>query len=185
MRRRGEHAVFGEHLDHRVVGGVAGIGQQEERVEVSLRSFGEIPRPRARAVDRFFAVRPVAARIPSHRPLDRERKRRTAGLMHDGGDFRAFQARNLVNLDRRPRSGRQHARLLHGRARWRQEGDVDGRRDGIRIGDREIEIEERAGRAFRERILIERSLQRDEIDVGHTIDVIRSRRRQPRLRASV
>ena len=71
------------------------IREQHVRVEEALRSFGEEPR-RRRTVRRLLRVRAVAGRIPAHRALDDERKRR--GRRDRGGDLGVLEA---GDLDRR------------------------------------------------------------------------------------
>jgi hypothetical protein len=157
-------AVTGLVMSFVVTGAIASGNMNANRDEKEFRAFlrefekgtnrfinGDatlwIPR-RRRTGDRFLGVRAVPRRIPSHRAFDDDRH---AGGGGDDRRYRGrFQSGDLVDANGRARRRGERMRLGDRDAALRQELDRHGDRRPVRIREQQIEVEERAGRAFRE-----------------------------------
>ncbi len=146
-RLRHRRALLEQEREGDVRLAIAAVGDQEERVEEALRAFREIPAC-TRLIHRRAEMRAVAARIPRHQPLGHDRQRRVR--FDHRRHARRFQPRELVEVNRVARPRRQEPHLLElGRA-FAQIANLD--RDGrvVRIEQRDVRGEERAGRPLRE-----------------------------------
>ncbi len=154
--------VLAQELDGRGVRRVVRIRQQQIRRKESLRPFSEEPRPRWPA-NRLLGVRAIAGRIPAHGAFDDQRHE--AGRGDDHRHLGVFEAGDVVDANRHARARSQLILVGVDRAVRLQEAELEGRRAERGIGDEQVGVEERAGRAFGEVIFGDERRQHDVVPV--------------------
>jgi hypothetical protein len=150
-----QSAILSRNVPNREVGDARcyGIGIREQQIrpeERALRSFSEVPGQR-RTARRLLCVRAVAGRVPAHGALDDQL---LGGIQRAdfGRERRGSHVRQIVDANRQPRHRANQIHEGFELAALLVERDAHVRGLLIRIGDQQIGVEERAGRALGEEV---------------------------------